>query len=108
MKKDMRLKALQELKEEFKVNGQMNTWFDIYELLRMDYIPNDMDVYEVTITNQSKSLINGWTSHIESTEYYKFYVEMIKNVNDKILSEWVIIEQDDENLLIKVYEILNS
>jgi len=33
---------------------------------------------------------------------------MIKNVNDKILSEWVIIEQDDENLLIKVYEILNS
>lgn len=108
MKKNMRLKALQELKEEFKVNGQMNAWFDIYDLLRMDYIPNDMDVYEVTIANQSKSIINGWTSHIEYNEYYKFYVEMIKNVNDKILSEWVIIEQDDENLLIKVYEILNS
>ena len=106
MIKDTRLKALQELKEEFKVNNKLGAWHDIYRLLEMDYIPHDMDVYEVNNTNYSKSMINGWTSHTEEMIHYSFYVEMIKYINDKVVTGWVKIEHEKKDLLLKLHEIL--
>lgn len=105
MIKETRLKALEELKKDFKAIHQ-STLSHIYYLIGSDFIPNDADVYEVSNSNYSKSIIDGWTSHVEKTKHYSFYVEMIKAVNDKIVSEWVAIEHDKKDLLIKLYEIL--
>lgn len=108
MLKNTRLKALQELKEDFKVNNKLRAWNEIRGLLETDFIPNDMDVYEVNNTNYSKSMIDGWTSHTEETKNYSFYVEMIKYVNGKVVSKWVIIEHEEKDLLLKIHEILNG
>lgn len=107
MKKDTRLKALKELKEEFEVVHQ-STLSHIYYLLSSDFIPNEMDLYEINNSNYSKSMIDGWTSHVEKSKHYSFYVEMIKASNNKVVSEWVKIEHEKKDLLIKLYEILNS
>ena len=107
MIKDTRLKALQELKEKFKVNNR-KAWHEIRRLLEMDFMPNDMDVYEVNNTNYLKSMIDGWTSHTEETKHYDFYVEMIKYIDGKIVSEYVKIEHEKKDLLLKLYEILNA
>ena len=107
MIKDIRLKALRELKEEFKVSNKLGAWHEIYKLLEADYIPRDMDVYEVKNTNCYKSMIDGWTSHTEETKHYSFHAEMIKYIDGKIVSEWVKIEHVKKDLLLKLYEILN-
>ena len=108
MIKDTRLKALQELKEGFKAYNKLKEWHEVYKLLEMDFIPNDMDVYEVNNTNYYKSMIDGWTSHTEETKHYSFHAEMIKYINDKVVSEWVKIEHVKKDLLLKLYEILNA
>lgn len=75
MRKEMRTKALRELKNEFVLNANSTrVIYDIIVLLLADFIPNDMDVYEVNIASQSKSMIDGWTSHVEDSKYYSFYV----------------------------------
>ena len=106
MKKDTRLKALKELKKEFEVIAKMSSWFHIYHLLGSDFIPNEMDLYEINNSNYSKSIIDGWTSHVEKSKHYSFYVEMMKTSNNKVVSEWVKKEHEKKDLLIKLYEIL--
>ena len=109
MIKEMRTKALRELENEFVLNDNgKRVIYDITTLLERDFIPNDMDVYEVNVSNYSKSMIDGWTSHVEDSKYYSFYVEMIKGVNGKIVSEWIEIERDSVEFLLKLYEILKS
>lgn len=108
MIKDTRLKALQELKEEFRVDNKLRAWHEIYKLLEADFIPNDMDVYEVKNTNCYKSMIDGWTSHAEEEKHYSFHAEMIKYIDGKVATEWVKIEHRKKDLLLKLYEILNA
>ena len=105
--KDTRLKALQELKEEFYTNNKHRAWHELHGLLAMDYIPNDMDVYEVKNTNYYKSMIDGWTSHTEEEKHYSFHAEMIKYIDGKVATEWVKIEHRKKDLLLKLHEILN-
>ena len=102
------IKTLKELKKDFKVIDKTGAWFNLYSLISRDFIPDEMDLYEVNNSNYSKSIINGWTSHVEDSKHYSFYVEMIKASNNKVASEWVTIEHGDADLLIKLYEILKS
>lgn len=107
----MKTKTLNELKKlqrDFMAKKQNNAYFSISELLRMDFIPNDMDIYEVNVSSQSTSIINGWKSHIENNKYYSFFVEFTKVVNNKVVSEYVNIDLQDVDLLVELYEILKG
>ena len=107
MIKDVRIKAIKELIKEFRTtNKNVHSLLDLKSLLDMDYIPHEMDVYEVNNSNYYKSMINGWTSHVEDSKHYSFYVEMIKDINNKVASEWIRVEHDKKDLLIKLHEIL--
>lgn len=107
MIKDTRLKAIEELKKEFKADAKnVHSLLDLHSLIDMDYIPHEMDIYEVNNSNYYKSILNGWTSHTEETKFYEFYVEMIKDINNKVASEWIKVQHDKKDLLIKLHEIL--
>ena len=107
MIKSERLEAIKELKKDFKAADEsIYMLSELYRLLDADYIPYEMDLYEVNMIINSKSMLNGWTSHDEPNKYYSFYIELIKAVNDKVVSEWVRIEHDKKDLLIKLHEIL--
>lgn len=88
-----------ELLKEFKGVGEVHK---IISLIERDYIPVDCDIYVV----YSKSIINGWTSPKENNKYYRFYVELVKEVEGKTLSALVNIEHYDVDLLMKLYRTL--
>ena len=107
MIKDKRLEAIKELKEEFKAADKSTyNLSSLYQLLETDHLPHVAELYEVNNSSYSKSIINGWTSHSEESKYYNFNIELIKKVNDKVVSEFIKIEHDKKDLLIKLYEIL--
>ena len=107
MIKDIRLKAIKELIKEFKTDAKnVHSLLDLKSLLDMDYIPREVDLYEVNNSNYYKSMLNGWTSHVEDSKHYSFYVEMIKDINNKVASEWIRVEHEAPDLLIKLHEIL--
>ena len=108
MKKELILEMLKKLRKEFETIGKINTWCKVYNLIDTDYIVNDIDVYEVNNSNQSISIINDWVSHIELNIHYMLYVEMVKIVNNRVVSEWVKIEHDEKYLLIKLHNILKE
>ncbi len=108
MRKEKALKELRKLQREFNAKEQTNAYFTICTLLRMDFIPNDMDIYEVNISSQSTSIIDGWESHIEKSRYYSFYVEFVKEVDNKVVSEYVNIDLQDVDLLVVLYAILKG
>jgi hypothetical protein len=108
MKKEKALKELKKLQREFNAKEQTNAYFSITTLLRMDFIVNDMDIYEVNTSSQSTSIIDGWKSHIEESKYYSFYVEFVKAVDNKVVSEYVNIDLQDVDLLVVLYAILKG
>ena len=108
MKKEKALKELRKLKKEFGAKERTQAYFSICNLLEMDFIVNDMDIYEVNISSQSKSIIDGWKSHIEKSRYYSFYVEFVKVVDNKVVSEYVNIDLQDVDLLVVLYAILKG
>ena len=76
-------------------------------IVEMDFIPNDMDIYEVNISSQST--IDYWwlgVTHWKS-RYYSFYVEFVK-VDNKVVSEYVNIDLQDVDLLVVLYAILKE
>ena len=107
MRKEKMLKELRKLQQEFKAKGKTKAYYNICDLLEMDYIPNEMDIYEVNISSQSTSIIDGWRSHIEESKYYSFYVEFVKKLDNK-MDYYVNIDLQDVDLLVELYAILKG
>ena len=107
MRKEKMLKELRKLQQEFKAKGKTKAYHNICDLLEMDYMPKEMDIYEVNISSQSTSIIDGWRSHIEESKYYSFYVEFVKKLDNK-MDYYVNIDLQDVDLLVELYAILKG